>query len=296
MSSVTRSNTWKTNVLNLFENIDESFLINFRSLIGANKKLTSWSPIENSTRWYKFFLFSILEKKSEIFFTLYSRLKNIDLGNPIYITYNQLNINLDYLLSIEEYLNLNKIENYDEIKNIVEIGAGFGRTCHAILSLNDNIINYTIIDIPEMLNLSKIYLKKVIPEHFHKIRFISCENSSEYENIESDLVININSFQEIPPSTIKFYFDEVIDYSKYFYTRNAICKYSPDLFNIEHTNLQDVFEIGLCQETIDVFDKKQIYEMRMNYKKNYKPNENWKIIVESDDTFSFYYNTIYSKI
>ena len=53
--------------------------------------------------------------------------------------------------------------------SVVEIGAGYGRTCHSILSLYPNITEYHIIDFPQMLDLSRAYLKTVgTNENFEK--------------------------------------------------------------------------------------------------------------------------------
>jgi putative sugar O-methyltransferase len=98
---------------------------------------------------------------------------------------------------VEEYIHLSKIENFTCFKKIVEIGAGFGRTCHVLLTMNDSIEEYIIIDLPQMIELSKIYLKKVIPNNFFKIKFISCEDIKEFYKTPSDLVININSLNWI---------------------------------------------------------------------------------------------------
>lgn len=295
MYKITTSDIWKSNIQNLFENIDEDFISNFRTVNGSNKKLTSWSPVENSSRWFKYFFYSQLEKKDNKFFELYSKINNVDIGKPTSIKYKNLNINLDYYLSIQEFINLTKIEKFTDFKKIVEIGAGFGRTCHVLLTLNNSIEEYVIIDLPQMIELSKSYLKKAIPNNFHKIKFISCEKTKDYSKISSDLVININSFQEMSSETIISYYEAVVNNSSNLYIRNAVCKYSPEQFDIESNNHEDVFNIGLCREIIDIFDEFLLQQMIEKYKKIYSPSPSWKIIFESKDIFPYYYNVIYQK-
>lgn len=48
-----------------------------------------------------------------------------------------------------------------ELNHVLEIGAGFGRTAQALLKLCDGIESYTIIDLPEVLTLSREYFKMV---------------------------------------------------------------------------------------------------------------------------------------
>jgi len=217
------------------------------------------------------------------------------LGNPISLQSGSLSINLDYLLAVDEYQKLMIINNFNKIKDIVEIGAGFGRTCHCILDLNNNIESYIIVDLPNMIDVSKIYLKKVLDKQkFNKIKFISC-HSDNYKNLSSDLVININSFQEMTTNTIEDYMNNIIQNSKYFYCRNAICKYQPEQFDITNTKVEDVFELGLCQQIIDIFNKEQLDKSKIDYVYKYRPSENWTTIHNSDDIFSFYYNVIYKK-
>ena len=72
----------------------------------------------------------------------------------IFIADNEVSI--DYLLAAEEIIFLNK--TLLQSSTVCEIGAGYGRSAHSIIS-NYNIEKYIVVDLPEMLEISKTYLK-----------------------------------------------------------------------------------------------------------------------------------------
>jgi putative sugar O-methyltransferase len=288
-----KAKIWQDNVNNLFSNLDNNFIEKFREPGQANGKMTAWNANEPTSRWFKFFLYNRVKEKNEIFFEEYNKLGNTSLGNPICVKYNNTEVNLDYLLGIEEFEFIKESLDLDEIRTITEIGSGFGRTAHSFLKLS-NIERYIIIDLPELLSVSKIYLRSVLTDElFYKITFYS-NTEKEIENINSDLVININSFQEMPSYVINYYMKNVIDNSRYFFSRNAICKYNPSSVNINNvSNTYDVFELGHCKEVIDIFDQESILNQIDEYINSYKPSKNWLVLNQKSDIFSFYYNVIY---
>ena len=284
---------WEDNVNNFFSNLDESFITNFRELGKANGKMTAWNANESSTRWFKFLLFNRVREKNDTFFQNYNLLGNTSLGNPIFIKYKQIEINLDYLLGIEEFTFINKNLNFKEVKNVIEIGAGFGRTSHVLLKLVDSIDSYIIIDLPELIDISKKYLKSVLSDDlFSKISFYS-NLDSRIEKLNSDLVLNINSFQEMSIDVIDYYMFNVIKKSKYFFSRNAIGKYESSSVNIDRTNLSDALDLGYCKEVIDIFNSDELSIQIERYLKKYKPFEDWSIISSEYDFFPYYYNVLY---
>jgi putative sugar O-methyltransferase len=102
------------------------------------------------------------------------RLRKIDKrnrhGNPITIKKNGDEVCIDYLQSALELEFLIDHFAFDQsIDRVVEIGPGYGRTCHAILS-NCAIQEYFIIDLPKGVDLCRNYLSKVLSEQqFSKI-------------------------------------------------------------------------------------------------------------------------------
>lgn len=187
--------------------------------------------------------------------------------------------------------------------NIVEIGGGFGRTCHSIMVMSDleGIESYTIIDLEPMLQLSKAYLSQVLPvRSFSKIRFISTRDVEQKFNLAADLVINIDSMQEMPPNVIDFYMKNVIRSAKYFYCKNSVGKYKPEnvgLNDIDEKKLQDVFELGRCRNIIDIFNKDDLRCATKRYLAAYNPDEEkWQLRDHREMTmFPYFVHAIYER-
>jgi len=85
-----------------------------------------------------------------------------------------------------------------EVRHVLEIGAGFGRTAQTLVSLWDNLESYTIIDLPEVLTLSREYLKKIFGgggSKFCKLRFVDALSfEARRDELHVDLVINIDHY------------------------------------------------------------------------------------------------------
>ena len=62
-----------------------------------------------------------------------------EFGNPIYITYEGKKHSFSSLNSIIELDTINKNLNINNINNILEIGAGSGRTCSALIKFKNNL-------------------------------------------------------------------------------------------------------------------------------------------------------------
>ena len=116
-----------------------------------------------------------------------------------------MTFDLDYLLSLEEVLFLK--DTLQEVYSILEVGPGYGRTCHSILSIFENVQEYVVIDLKEMLNISRQYLKRVLDQKdFEKITFVDVDSLHENNKI-FDLVINIDSMQEMDGKVVQNYLD-----------------------------------------------------------------------------------------
>lgn len=88
----------------------------------------------------------------------------------------------------------------DDILNVVEIGGGYGGQCLVYKVLN--LVDYTIVDIPEALELSKAYLKV----NDVKCNFISSNN---FKQMECDLLISDYCISELDKTGIDFYLDNI---------------------------------------------------------------------------------------
>ena len=285
----------------------------FRQIGRDNCRLGTWDAIDQSSRYYKSLLYSNAENidrqilKSEL--PLESKkngdglkyyLKNIrnqNIGNPPTVNYFNNEISIDYLLSTEEMFFLDDV--LKKSKTVLEIGAGFGRLSHSIIQNFENIDRYIIVDLDEVLDLAKIYMSKVLNEQeFSKIDFISHKSIKELEgNVRIDISINIDSFQEIDESVVLDYLQFISKNSNYFYTKNAIGKYDPDLVDIKLKNnsqIKSALNMGLCKDIINIFDSNEIQKARLIYLERFCPSN---FIVSKHEAcfgqYLYYYSALY---
>jgi putative sugar O-methyltransferase len=291
------SKLWKEITVSLFSNINEEFLQTFRAPGGANRRLAAWDPYDKSTRYYKFLLFNVARGKPKEFFQAYRSIGPTHIGNPVTVSVQSSEINIDHLFAVEEFLFIEQNCSEKEIRHVVEIGAGFGRTCQSLLKLSPLIESYTIVDLPEVLKLSRAYLEKSIPELFEKIRFISNEEMVEWESLKADLVINIDSFQEMPPAVIDNYRDKIVNNAAYFYCKNPVGKYEASCVGLPKLNadqLLDVYSLGYCQEVLDIFDEEKLRRCRERYLEKYRPSESWDVLAEMPlEIFPYFHHAIF---
>jgi putative sugar O-methyltransferase len=78
-------------------------------------------------------------------------------------------------------------------KHVVEIGAGYGRTAHAILSCYPD-ASYTVVDIHPAIDISHWYLRTLFPDR--DLTFIDAELGVPHP-VPFDLAISISSLQEM---------------------------------------------------------------------------------------------------
>jgi len=270
-----------TGLVDLFVDID---INTFRKIGQENKRLGTWDPIDESTRYYRSLMYEFcfyLEEKargiglefSDLINPVEHFIKNIrlqDLGGAVTIKFKGCTVSLDYLLAVEEMVFLHR--TMKNVETVTEIGAGFGRTAHSILS-NYDITTYNIVDLPEMLDLSSKYLKKVLPKrYFSKIRFAVPQEVTKINN--TDLVINIDSMQEMPKETVLMYMEWIYSSSNFFFTKNAMGKYDPseiDLKVEDQGQLDTALSMGLVCDLYHLFDTESIEVARKKYLKSYCP-------------------------
>jgi len=271
---------WKDLVSSKFANIDDKFLDDFRMPGSPSQRTNAWDPFEKSTRYYKFLLFNVANFQSSLFFDLYNKLENTTVGRPPVVRVKGLDITIDYLMATEEFLFLRDAIPVDALRHITEIGAGFGRTCHALTTYLPDLESYTIVDLPEMLTLSETYLRRVAPQLVHKVRFVDWQDKAGWADRPADLVININSFQEMPEATIRAYLDYADRNSTHLYVKNPICKYDPAVMGLDiaKTQLHDAFSLGLCRSVADIYDDANLERCRPLYEAAYQPSERWRLV------------------
>lgn len=260
---------------------------------GVNARITQYSHKTHSLLFLKSLLFQMASSFHNNEISLLSKIPNRDIGGGISIEYKKIRLDLDYLLALEEVIFLkNKLK---KTKSILEIGAGYGRTCHTILSIYPNISEYTIIDLPEMLGLSRAYLKKVSSsENFKKINFIPIQNIKKGN---FDLIINIDSMQEMDEKTAKSYLNYINNCSNAFYTKNTVGKFNPDICGFKKSKASDLASrSGLLRNKINIFCPDALEKAQKKFLLKFVPEKKWKIEKQAKTLpWPHYYQALFVK-
>ncbi len=127
-----------------------------------NARIAFWSPATNGMRYCKTLLYNLASSLSARALGILAKTKNMKVGNPVTVTYDGVEVCLDY---VQAALELEFIEQYVSLdnRNVLEVGAGYGRTCHVLMA-NHSIKNYCIVDLKNCLTLAYKYLKQVLSE------------------------------------------------------------------------------------------------------------------------------------
>ena len=205
---------------------------------------------------------------------------------------------MDYIQSLFE---LNYIAGAMDLneKTVLEIGGGYGRTCHAIVS-NYNVRLYCIVDLEYSLKLSRRYLKKVLTkQQFAKMVFISNQAIPMVEDRAFDLCINIDSMAEMDERVVLNYLDFIAKRSKYFYVKNPVGKYSDkSLDNLArgHIAAARALRTGILREVLDINDNRAVALHAKKFVRAYRPGNEWQCVSESwARPWSYYWQAIYKK-
>lgn len=158
-------------------------------------------------------------------------------GNPLEVKRAGKLISQDLANSLIEYeAILHPDLDRREVRTILELGPGYGRTAHVFLTLQPG-CRYILVDIPPALFVAQRYLTAIFPER-KVFAFRPFENyadiQEEFENADIlfltpnqmellpnksvDLFINISSLHEMRMDQIRYYFGEIERLTaKYFY-------------------------------------------------------------------------------
>ena len=273
-------------------------LENFKSN-DVNFKIALWNPKTNGIRYLKALLYNLAASISPEAWKKISKMKNRNIGSPITVKYNDEEICLDYLQALFELEFIEKNIRLDGL-SILEIGAGYGRTCHGIMS-NHKIESYTIIDLENCLELSQKYLKSVLDyENFKKINFILVENVELLNSFNFDLCINIDSFAEMDAKVVEYYLDYINKHSEYLYVKNPVGKYMDKSLD-NHSQGSELVELalstGVLRDVIDIHDNKAVNKQVSRFIKTYQPGEKWECIANSwARPWSYYWQAMYKEL
>ncbi|MDA1136865.1 MAG: putative sugar O-methyltransferase [Proteobacteria bacterium] len=246
-------------------------------------RITTWDPATNGLRYLKILLYNLGSRLTPQQFNFLSNIKNRTVGNPNTVTIEGEELCYDYLQSVYEITTLFKLIDLNN-RNILEIGAGYGRTCHAILS-NAECRSYTIVDLEERISVSRPYLKKVLDSSdYEKITFTPITNFDNLKEKRFDLTIQIDGFNEMVKGVVENYINFINTNSLNFYVKNPVGKYRNtevrDTAHDAHT-IDRALNSGIITDFIDINNNREIAEASRNFTTVFKPSERWELVHES---------------
>ncbi len=152
---------------------------------------------------------------------------------PFYSNFKQRKMNGTFLKCSEQAFNIDSAIPTDNLSIICEIGGGFGAMAEVMIKkYNPNF--YIIIDLPETLEVSKMYLNHVFPGRVHYFNETNISkilikedlnvilvDFNKYTHIKKyfpsiNLFINSNSFGEMEIEMVKEYFIFIESYSNVY--------------------------------------------------------------------------------
>jgi len=263
-----------------------------------NYKLSLWNPATNGIRYLKELILNICDTLTDQEWEKLKKIRGREIGNPYAVRYNGETVCLDYLQAVFE---MSFIEKYIRLSgtSIIEIGAGYGRTCHAILS-NFDLSHYTILDLKNALVLSRNYLKAVLDEKiFRKLSFIEVDTFHDVRRSKFDLCVNIDSFAEMDEGTVGLYLAFVDECCNGFYVKNPVGKYLPS--SVDRESAEDevtamAMETGILRDIVDIYDNEAVAAQSEKYVSAYRPSSAWECCDQGwARPWSFYWQALYKR-
>ena len=155
--------------------------------------------------------------------------------NDPFINIDNINVTTDKIVSLFDYEKIQKAFEIKKFKRVLEIGTGSGRTCEAILSIEEN-LKYILCDIAPAIYISYSRLKLAFPDKKISL-LIDINNKNELEEkiknsdiafifphqlemlnkASVDLTLAIDCMHEMDKSTIQYYFKLFNHFTKNFY-------------------------------------------------------------------------------
>ncbi|GAB3258974.1 hypothetical protein GCM10027456_37950 [Kineosporia babensis] len=273
-------------------------LSSFRSS-SPNFKIALWDPGTNGVRYLKDLVYNLGLQLTDRQRARLRRIRHRQVGDPITVRCHGELLCMDYLQALYELDCLDHVAGLPGGR-VLEIGAGYGRTCHALMS-NHDLAGYTIIDLPNTLELSRAYLKAVLePQQYARITFLTNEQALTLpEQMRFDLCININSFGEMPATTVTNYLRLIAQRCEYFYTKNQTGKYMDKRLD-GHAQGDEVvakaLSSGLLRDILDIYDSGAVEASSQKYVDAMRPGQEWTCVVDSwARPWSFYWQALYHR-
>ncbi len=255
-----------------------------------NSKICSRDPANNGLHYMKTMLANLADGLLSVELEQLQHIHGRQIGNPISVIERGEMVCLDYWGAIKE---CGFISQVPDCRHVLEIGAGYGRTCHAIMSLGA-VDTYTIVDLSPSIAIAQWYLPQVLTgAQYAKIRFVDAESAVSSRS-HFDLAINIDSFAEMDAATVLCYMKYIEGHCEYFYTKNTVGKYEPDSEATEST--QWAITTGLLTEIVDLYDSDDVERLSRRFIDVYRPGGNWTCLADSQaPPWPHYWQALYHR-
>ncbi|MGV9772524.1 putative sugar O-methyltransferase [Streptosporangium sp. NPDC003464] len=274
-------------------------LANFKSN-EVNFKMALWDPGVNGVRYLKTLVFNLSAGLSEANRARLRRIHNREVGNPIAVRYDGETVCMDYLQAVFEVEFLAGHLDLDG-SAVLEIGAGYGRTCHAIMS-NHDLASYHIVDLENSIQLCRAYLGTVLEEErFARIHFHSVDEAGGvdalFRDLSFDLCINIDSFAEMNARTVRAYLDRIAVTCRHLYVNNPVGKYLDKSLD-GHSQGDEVVALALStgplRDVIDIHDNRAVEAQSRKFVTAYRPGDGWRCVAEGRSVpWTYYWQALY---
>jgi putative sugar O-methyltransferase len=272
-------------------------LANFKS-DRRNFKISLWDPTTNGVRYLKALIYHLGMELSPEEWARIKRTPNREIGNPIMVRCEGEPLCMDYL---QATLELGFIEREIDLSGarVMEIGAGYGRTCHMIMS-NHDVSGYCIVDLKNTLQLSRAYLRQVLDAaRFETIDFIQVDDLDALKSEHFDLCINIHSMTEMSPDTVSAYLHLIDETCSAFYVKNPVGKYidkNMDGYQAGDEAVQMALENGPLRQLVDIHDSQAVRAAVPGFVDGYRPGDGWGCVGDGRALpWSYLWQAIYKK-
>lgn len=263
----------------------------------TNYRLSLLDVRTNGVRYLKTLIYNLARNLSAENIAKLLRIENRDVGNPISVTYKDVLVDLDYLRAVvEEQFLADHLELSSS--RILEVGAGYGRTCHTLTSLHD-IDHYCIIDLPQTLQISQRYLTAVLTEEqLAKVTFIPIDQIDQVEAMPTfDLCINIDSFAEMLADTVRAYLALIDRKATALYVNNPVGKFDDKALDGHGWGEEAVelaMQTGLLTDVLEVHDQRAVEAQSIKYLDAYLPSSQWSLRADAwGEPWSHYWQALY---
>ena len=227
---------------------DERIFSNFKQE-PAYRQILEHVSYETGLRYIENFKYSMEDILSKID----DFKENDKYGNPDLYEYDQLGkISPTTIRYIKNTYDIFSYFKGTDIKNIVEIGGGYGGLCKIMNSVFD-FDNYLIFDLPEVNELTKKYIS-IFPEikDKDKVQVFSLDQLEEIDGI--DLLISNYAFSELSKDLQIEYYEKIINKSDNFYMMfNPISKN-----NLQFDEFLNIFSDKFAIEYYCEFEEESI--------------------------------------